>query len=129
MRRIVLSCLALVLAGCSFAPEYQRPALEMPSAWNNQVPGETLDVRWWRRFDDPALTALVEEALAFNRDIAAAVARVDYARSQLGLARSEQLPLVSGQAQATPTWVDNTRVTSGQTTHAGLFNAAWELDF
>lgn len=129
MRRLVLCWTVLLLAGCSFAPEYQRPKMEMPSAWRNEVQGETPDVRWWRRFEDPVLTELVEEALTANRDIAAAAARVDYARSQLGLARAEQLPLLSGQGRAVPTWVDNTRAGVGESTHAGLFNAAWELDF
>ncbi len=129
MRWIVLCCMTLVLGGCSFAPDYRRPEMEMPSVRQNEVQGETLDVRWWRRFNDPVLTQLVEEALTHNRDLAAAAAGVDYARAQLGLARAELLPLISGQAQAVPTWVDNTRVTSGQTTHSGLLNAVWELDF
>ena len=113
MRIFVVGLMMLGLAGGSFAPDYQRPQMELPQAW--QAPGkrEQLDEQWWKRFDDSTLNALVQEALIANRDIAAAVARVDYARAQLGVARAELLPLLSGQAQGTQTWVDNTKITNG----------------
>ena len=91
--------------------------------------GEQLDEQWRKRFDDSTLNALVQEALIANRDIAAAVARVDYARAQLGVARAELLPLLSGQAQGTQTWVDNTKITNGsQSPFSAGFGATWELD-
>ena len=113
MRIFVIGLMMLGLAGCSFAPDYQRPKMELPQAWKDPGKGEQLDEQWWKRFDDSTLNALVQEALIANRDIAAAVARVDYARAQLGVARAELLPLLSGQAQGTQTWVDNTKITSG----------------
>ncbi len=73
MRILALGLLILGLAGCSFAPEYQRPLMPMPETWKGEVgQGERLDLQWWRRFDDATLNALVEEALTYNRDIAAA---------------------------------------------------------
>ena len=94
MRILALGLLILGLAGCSFAPEYQRPLMPMPETWKGEVgQGERLDLQWWRRFDDATLNALVEEALTYNRDIAAAVARVDTARARLGVARAELFPL------------------------------------
>lgn len=113
MRIFVVGLMMLGLAGCSFAPDYQRPQMELPQAWKDPGKGEQLDEQWWKRFDDSTLNALVQEALIANRDIAAAVARVDYARAQLGVARAELLPLLSGQAQGTQTWVDNTKITNG----------------
>ena len=129
MRIFVVGLMMLGLAGCSFAPDYQRPQMELPQAWKDPGKGEQLDEQWWKRFDDSTLNALVQEALIANRDIAAAVARVDYARAQLGVARAELLPLLSGQAQGTQTWVDNTKITSGsQSPFSAGFGATWELD-
>ena len=99
MRIFVVGLMMLGLAGCSFAPDYQRPQMELPQAWKDPGKGEQLDEQWWKRFDDSTLNSLVQEALIANRDIAAAVARVDYARAQLGVARAELLPLLSGQHQ------------------------------
>lgn len=134
MKSLLWSCLVLLgltAAGCSFAPEYHRPLLETPPAWNNadaDALPETLEARWWRRFDDAALNALVEETLNHNRDLAAAAARVDYARAQMGIARAELLPLIGGQAQGVPTWVDNSRVHDTTSPFSAGFNASWELD-
>ena len=129
MRIFVVGLMMLGLAGCSFAPDYQRPQMELPQAWKDPGKGEQLDEQWWKRFDDSTLNALVQEALIANRDIAAAVARVDYARAQLGVARAELLPLLSGQAQGTQTWVDNTKITNGsQSPFSAGFGATWELD-
>ncbi len=129
----ILSCLlcAGLLGGCSFAPDYQRPHLEMPPAWNSTdavLLPETLEVRWWKRFDDDILNALVEEALHHNRDLAAAAARVDYARAQMRIARADIFPLVSGQAQGLPTWVDGARVEESSPSFSAGFNARWEID-
>lgn len=92
MRIFVVGLMMLGLAGCSFAPDYQRPQMELPQAWKDPGKGEQLDEQWWKRFDDSTLNALVQEALIANRDIVAAVARVDYARAQLGVARCGTAP-------------------------------------
>lgn len=130
MRILALGLLILGLAGCSFAPEYQRPLMPMPETWKGEVgQGERLDLQWWRRFDDATLNALVEEALTYNRDIAAAVARVDTARARLGVARAELFPLINAEAQGTQTWIDNTKVTAGtEAPFSAGFGATWELD-
>ena len=130
MRILALGLLILGLAGCSFAPEYQRPLMPMPETWKGEVgQGERLDLQWWRRFDDATLNALVEEALTYNRDTAAAVARVDTARARLGVARAELFPLINAEAQGTQTWIDNTKVTAGtEAPFSAGFGATWELD-
>lgn len=134
MKSLLWCCLVLLgltAAGCSFAPEYRRPLLETPAAWNNagaDTLPETLEARWWRRFDDAVLNALVEEALEHNRDLVAAAARVDYARAQMGIARADLLPLIGGQAQGVPTWVDNSRAQGTTFPFSAGFNASWELD-
>jgi NodT family efflux transporter outer membrane factor (OMF) lipoprotein len=53
---------------------------------------------WWRSFDDPALSALVETALARNTDVAIAAARVEEARAQFQLAQAQRLPNLVGSA-------------------------------
>ncbi len=50
------------------------------------------DLKWFEVFKDPALQDLVRTAMVRNYDIRAAVARIDAARANLGLARSEQFP-------------------------------------
>ena len=52
------------------------------------------EVRWWRRFDDPQLTALVEKAVTANNRVAAAEARLREARAGRQMAQSLLYPQV-----------------------------------
>jgi len=90
--------LAATLAGCSFGPDHARPAMDMPDAWRaGTADAGTVQDGWWKGFDDPALDALVTAALDHNRDLAKAIANVDEARAQLGLARANQMPRLDAQ--------------------------------
>jgi uncharacterized membrane protein len=89
-----------VAAGCSMTPDYERPAAPVPDAWPALQSATALGdsgraptVREWREyFPDPRLQALIATALEHNRDLRIAVARVDEARAQAGLARADRLP-------------------------------------
>ena len=59
------------------------------------------DLKWFEVFKDPELQELVRTAMVNNYDLRAAVARVDAARANLGLARSEQFPQVGASADVT----------------------------
>lgn len=90
--------LLLLLAGCAAQPSYQRPAVELPAAWRESAPAAVADGKWWRAYGDPALEPLLEEALARNQDLAAAVARVDEARALLAQADAAFYPSVDANA-------------------------------
>ncbi len=93
-RRLALP-LALLLSGCIGqrpAPP-QGAAVSPPPAWRESVaPSAAIEVDWWRRFGDPDLTALVEEALSNNAQIGLAAARVAEARAHLHEARAARGP-------------------------------------
>ncbi len=104
---VTASTMAL-LAGCAVGPAYVPPSLPAPSAF---VGGPAVDasadraekvdlVNWWRSFNDPLLTSLVERALAQNLDLQQASDRVVQARAALRHAKADLLPSgqVSGQA-------------------------------
>jgi multidrug efflux system outer membrane protein len=97
-----LAAIAVMLSGCiSLAPDYERPAAELPAGWSGPA-GESTAVgaQWWKVYGDPQLDRLVEEALASNADLAAAVARVDEARAQLGETRAAQFPTLQAGVDA-----------------------------
>lgn len=48
--------------------------------------------QWWKRYNDPQLDTLIEEALADNPGMAAAQARLNMARAAVESARAIQLP-------------------------------------
>jgi NodT family efflux transporter outer membrane factor (OMF) lipoprotein len=94
-------CLAL-LSACAVGPNYKpksAPELGVPDGWSVTAAPTAEDLtRWWRKFDDPVLGQLVEQAAAANLDLAQAVARLRQAREQLVISRSELFPTISGSA-------------------------------
>jgi multidrug efflux system outer membrane protein len=61
------------------------------------------DLKWFDIFKDEELQKLVRTALVRNYDLHAAVARVNAARANLGLARSDQFPQFDATADITST--------------------------
>lgn len=95
---LATAMLTATLAGCSFGPDHARPAMDLPDAWRaGTADTGTVQDGWWKGFGDPALDALVTAALDHNRDLAKAIANVDEARAQLGVARADQMPRIDAQ--------------------------------
>ena len=89
---------ALVLAGCSMTPEYQRPALPVPEAWPADAPATAAaskPVDWASFFPVERLRALIKLALEHNRDLRIATARVAEAQALYGIQRADRLPTVN----------------------------------
>jgi NodT family efflux transporter outer membrane factor (OMF) lipoprotein len=140
MKAKILACLAVMMiaAGCAVGPNYHPPKSSPPPSWigvketsqPSVVTGGTADLaRWWQQFDDPTLTALVDEALKANLSLALAESRLKQARAVRGIAAGGLWPSVTASAdyqrQAGAT---STKVASRDLYQAGL-DAAWELDF
>ena len=132
MNRFVL--LALLLAGCATQPDYQRPTVELPQAWKESAPRFAVDGRWWRIYGDPTLDKLVDEALANNADIALAVARVDEARAQVGVAESYLYPRLdatldrSRSLNSTATGLFPTNIPREQNNYRAAARLSYEVD-
>lgn len=78
----------LVVAGCATAPEPPQ-ADEIVLADGFMASGlETeFNDRWWAQFDDPVLSALIDEALAANKSLEVASANVRIAEAMAARAR------------------------------------------
>ena len=88
-RYLPVAALAVLLAGCAVGPDYQRPEAVLPgefTAATSQAdqPAAPVKKDWWTLFQDATLNELVAQALSYNHDLLAAVARVEEAE---GLAR------------------------------------------
>ena len=89
---------AIVLTGCAVGPDYHRPVVQTPSAFRAPTPQPTpeaaslADLKWWEVFKDEKLQELIRTSLVENYDLRDAVARVEAARANLGITRSEQFP-------------------------------------
>ncbi|NTV95838.1 MAG: efflux transporter outer membrane subunit, partial [Thiobacillus sp.] len=141
MRKFVLAALPaalLLVSGCSMLPNFERPAAPVPAQWPQpaaaaaQTPAVGLS--WRRMLPDPRLQALIEAALANNRDLRMSVARVEEARALYGISRADRLPTVNvnaGESAArTPADLTGTgRSRTSQRWDISLGITAFELDF
>ena len=90
------------LGGCLLGPNYVRPTIDTPATFRFES-GEAAEVAnaaWWEQFQDPVLNELIATALADNKDIKIAAARVDQFRGQFVTTRAGLFPQVSAGFQA-----------------------------
>lgn len=95
-------CALSLLAGCA-APEAVKLDRATPPQWQQQESAQKSDpaalAHWWRAWNDPALNALVDEALSQNLDVAQAVLRLRQQRLLAGTAGAAFRPTVSTGAR------------------------------
>ena len=92
------------MARCASVPPTATapPQLDLPPESAGSASAKQL-ARWWTTFADPTLEQLIDEALANNLDVRAAIARVDSARAQVKLAERDLYPRVDVNAGANRT--------------------------
>jgi NodT family efflux transporter outer membrane factor (OMF) lipoprotein len=127
----------VILSACSVPPvQPPVPSVRLGTAFaqvgSGPDVGRAFDGAWWRGYRDPALTALVEEALAENHDVAIALQRVAQARAGRDAASSRLWPTVGVQASALrsdsglPAPVKQ-EIPDTRALRAGI-DVAWEID-
>ncbi len=103
-RFLLVPLAAGLLASCAVGPDYKprsAPELGVPDQWSVTAAPQAEDLtRWWRNFDDPVLTRLVEQAASANLDLEQAAARLRQARESLIISRAALFPSVSGSGSA-----------------------------
>lgn len=99
LRPVLVAVCTTVLLACAAAPEYQRPALDLPLAWKLEAPwrvGQPNDTAskgdWWRIFGDATLDTLQQQALQNSPTLALAQARLLQARATLAATSASALP-------------------------------------
>lgn len=100
--------LLLALHGCSLAPHYQVPAIDLPAQYSEQSsdgpwhPAATpqgLAEHWWLLYQDPRLDDLQQRLLRANPDLAAALAHYDSAQAYASQLHAGLFPQISANAQ------------------------------
>ncbi len=94
--RMIIAALCTALAGCVMGPDYKRPEVTAPTAFQYTTLDavDSSDTLWWQQFGDPLLDSLIDEALAHNSNIAIAAANVQQASALLTQTRSQFFPQV-----------------------------------
>jgi multidrug efflux system outer membrane protein len=126
----------ILLTGCTaVGPDYTQPSSPLPASFGEPTAGlgaGAVEVEWWRTFDDPVLTSLIQQALATNHEIGIAAMRLEEAKAMLREDRQSYLPSGGpafsyenrrwGEVETSP---DQPRQ---RESYRGAVDAAWEID-
>jgi NodT family efflux transporter outer membrane factor (OMF) lipoprotein len=133
---------AITLSACAVGPNYRPPEPASPDSWH-QLPATGVRVEspdapslaaWWTTLNDPQLNELIEKALADNKTVKQAYARVVQARAQRAIAGSGFWPSIDASAGATRTEAESNFNESGEVvssvgeSYNTGFSTRWELD-
>uniref|UniRef100_UPI0035CB51E4 efflux transporter outer membrane subunit n=1 Tax=uncultured Sphingomonas sp. TaxID=158754 RepID=UPI0035CB51E4 len=135
MKRALLSSLsALAISACAAGPDYVAPITPPTAAApfvtaNAATVVAPTDTEWWRMYRDPALDALVVDALAANTDLSVAVARLDAAKASLRGARSDRLPQVTAGTSGTYGQVSQSQALPGSPREGAVFDAGLDVSY
>ena len=100
---ISVAAFSVSVGGCMMGPDYHRPDMPTPESYRfipDQASRQALDSRWWEDFGDPVLNGMVEEAIANNRDLKAALANSEKAAAAIMQTRAGLFPQINATAQA-----------------------------
>lgn len=123
-----------VLAGCSLAPDYQRPTLPVPQQFSLSqnapvsAPVGYQNTGWRSFFVDSQVKALIGEALVNNRDLRMAVLKVQEARAQYGVTDADRYPQITAGSSGTYSGKLKGDSSTDREFEAGL-NLSFDLDF
>lgn len=134
-----------LLSACAVGPDYQTPSATLPQHWAEAESGTWQTARpadgqargeWWQVFNDPVLNQLEHQALAGSFTLQAAIARVEQARSVLGIANAARLPTLDVSERSSRTRSSANRPATGngavtstlQNDHMLALSASYEVD-
>ena len=140
MKRLALAALIpALLGGCSLDPAYQRPTGAVPASFP-QGPSyappaagpAAASVSWRVFFTDPNLKAVIDLALAQNRDLRVTLANIQSAQGQAAVQRSALAPSLNASGgelyQQTPNPFGGGGAFDERFYSASLGFSSWELD-
>jgi multidrug efflux system outer membrane protein len=127
-RWLSITGVALLAAGCTMIPKYERPASPVPG----QYPGspatnrtDAADIAWRTFFAEDRLQRLIEVALANNRDLRVAILNVEQSQAQYHVTRSALFPTVDGNGSYTRAYASGR---TGDAWGASLGSTSYEVD-
>lgn len=129
----------LLLAGCEIGPDYERPKIDISENWSekiNQSAPFSEDIKWWKNFNDPILTALIHAATESNLDLKVSEAKIAQSRSLVKSAEAGLFPQFSLSGALTHRQNSRNAYTSPQQSlgkrfydlYRGELDTSWEID-
>lgn len=133
---LILMAIIFQFSSCTVGPEYIPPEVEAPPTWKNKTNFSEVcyEDYWWEVFNDPLLNSLEQEVLSRNHDLKIAFGRVQEARAQMYIAKSDLYPQLflkpyyNNEGVLYESYSDGVIVRSHQVLYLFPINLSWEMD-
>ncbi|RPH50228.1 MAG: efflux transporter outer membrane subunit [Desulfobacteraceae bacterium] len=140
----LLGVIAVILGGCTLAPQYFRPDAPIPASWPNGAayPAnhantnafDAAHLKWREFLTDERLQQVIDMALANNRDLRLAGLNVERARAMYGIQRAELFPALNAVGYGSKEHVPGDLSTTGRSMTRESYGvnlgiSSWEIDF
>jgi len=134
---IAAASLAVLLAACTTPEAVQESKITTPDAWTRLSKSEAvlastdaveIEQSWWKSFNDPALDRLIGRALANNKSLQIAAARVAEAGAGLSGSKAQLMPNITGSGDIQRGNQGYATFNDAVTLKEGYVQASWELD-
>ena len=134
---IAAASAAILLAACTSPEPVQEAKIQTPDVWTRLAKSEAvlasgdaveIEQSWWKSFNDPTLDRLIGQALANNKSLQIAAARVAEAEAGLSGSEANLLPNITGSggiSRGNQGYASNNQ---SVTIKEGYVQASWELD-
>ena len=99
---ILLLGTIIYISGCKLGPNFEQPEYQSAEAFrfDSIITDTIVNLRWWELFNDTILDTLIKTALAENKDVLVAAARIEAARANVGFTKADQWPSFGFSANA-----------------------------
>ena len=113
------------LAGCAVGPDYARPTSTLPEQHKEATATAQavapVNAEWWMLFNDATLNQLVQQTLAANQDLQAAIARLEASEAAAREAGAELYPSIGLAANGSRNRISG-ETFSGKNTGSATYN-------
>ena len=101
--------MVLALQGCSMAPTYTVPSIDLPAhyreqtsdgPWHSAQPSDQLAPQWWQLYNDSRLNGLQQQLLKANPNLAAALAHFDASQAYASQLHAGLFPQITASVQS-----------------------------
>ena len=139
MIKTIAALLALgTFSACSLIPDYLRPAAPVAQVYPADATGKdtrsAAETSWREFFPDPGLQALIQAAIANNRDLRMAALRIDEARALYNIQSADLYPNINAGFTGNRAHTPASLSTTGQQMTASAYQvgfslASFEIDY
>ena len=136
LAKVIIAAMALfALQSCATRSLREKLAgvVSFPRHWQGRTessrPLDTASLAvWWRKFHDPVLNALIDDALQNSPDVRTALSRIDEYRARRGVEAAALFPTLSAGTTARGSRTRSAGRTVNSESYGASLDASWQVD-